>query len=174
MEIRAENLEVLIVAILVLWLGQVLTRRIHFLDRYNIPLAVTGGIICSLVVALVASVWDVKIVFDLQLRDLFLLFFFSTIGLKAKFNTLVEGGKTLAAFKPTLYCEIDRNFCAWNNIDVSEIFTLLAGHGYRAYLPYDDNFLYNVPGFDSEAVKAEFFFIHRDRAPSYRKIIAGA
>ncbi|RTZ72360.1 MAG: sodium/glutamate symporter [Gammaproteobacteria bacterium] len=96
MEIKFENLEVLIVAILVLWLGQVLTRRIGFLEKYNIPLAVTGGIICSLLVALLAGVWDVKIVFDLQLRDLFLLFFFSTIGLGAKFNTLVEGGKTLA------------------------------------------------------------------------------
>jgi len=96
MEIELRNLEVIIVAILVLWLGQVLTRRIAFLDRYNIPLAVTGGIICSLLVAVLAGVWDVKIVFDLQLRDLFLLFFFSTIGLGAKFSTLVEGGKTLA------------------------------------------------------------------------------
>ena len=96
MEIKLQNLEVVIVAILVLWLGQVLTRRIGFLDRYNIPLAVTGGIICSLLVAVLAGAWDIKIVFDLQLRDLFLLFFFSTIGLGAKFSTLVEGGKTLA------------------------------------------------------------------------------
>lgn len=96
MEIELKNLEVLIVAILVLWLGQVLTRRFAFLERYNIPLAVTGGILCSLLVALLAGVWDLKVVFDLQLRDLFLLFFFSTIGLGAKFNTLIEGGKTLA------------------------------------------------------------------------------
>ena len=96
MEIHLENLEVLIVAILVLWVGQVLTRRIRVLDRYNIPLAVTGGILCSLLVALLAGAGNVKVVFDLQLRDLFLLFFFSTIGLGAKFSTLVEGGKTLA------------------------------------------------------------------------------
>ncbi len=96
MEVRLENLEVLIVAILVLWLGRVLTRRIAFLERYNIPLAVTGGILCSLLVALLAGVWDLKVTFDLRLRDLFLLFFFSTIGLGAKFNTLVEGGRTLA------------------------------------------------------------------------------
>jgi len=96
MEIRLENLEVLIVAILVLWLGGMLTRRFHFLNHYNIPLAVTGGILCSLLVALLAGFWDIRVVFDLQLRDLFLLFFFSTIGLGAKFSTLVEGGRTLA------------------------------------------------------------------------------
>ena len=96
MEIRVENLDVVIVAVLVLFLGQLLTRNIPFLYRYNIPAAVTGGIICSLLVAVLEGVWDIRIIFDLQLRDLFLLFFFSTIGLGAKLKTLVQGGKMLA------------------------------------------------------------------------------
>ena len=95
MDIKIENLEVLIVAILVLFLGQLLTKKINFLDKYNIPAAVTGGIICSVLVALLEGGWDIRITFDLQLRDLFLLFFFSTIGLGAKMNTLAAGGKTL-------------------------------------------------------------------------------
>jgi ESS family glutamate:Na+ symporter len=95
MTIMIENLDVLIVAILVLYLGRLLTRKIQFLDIYNIPPAVTGGIICSLLVALLQGVWDIHIVFDLHLRDLFLLFFFSTIGLGAKFKVLAAGGKTL-------------------------------------------------------------------------------
>ena len=96
MEIRVENLDVVIIAVLVLFLGQLLTRNIPFLYRYNIPAAVTGGIICSLLVAVLEGVWDIRIIFDLQLRDLFLLFFFSTIGLGAKLKTLVQGGKMLA------------------------------------------------------------------------------
>ena len=95
MDIKIENLEVLIVAIVVLFLGQLLTKKILFLDKYNIPAAVTGGIICSVLVALLEGGWDIRITFDLQLRDLFLLFFFSTIGLGAKMNTLAAGGKTL-------------------------------------------------------------------------------
>ncbi len=95
MEINLENLDVLIVAILVLYLGRLVTRKVRFLEHYNIPHAVTGGIICSLVVALLQGGWDIRIRFDLQLRDLFLLFFFSTIGLNAKLSTLAEGGKTL-------------------------------------------------------------------------------
>ncbi len=96
MEIKVKNLEVLIVAILVLFLGKLLTRKLPILERCNIPTAVTGGIICSLLVALLTAVWDICVTFDLQLRDLFLLFSFSTIGLGAKMNTLRQGGKTLA------------------------------------------------------------------------------
>jgi ESS family glutamate:Na+ symporter len=95
MEVNLENLDVLIVAILVLYLGRLVTRKVRFLEYYNIPHAVTGGIICSLLVALLQGGWDIRIRFDLQLRDLFLLFFFSTIGLNAKLSTLAEGGKTL-------------------------------------------------------------------------------
>ncbi len=96
MEIQLHGLEVVIVAVLVLWVGMALSRRVPPLRRYNIPLAVTGGILCSLLVALLAGLWQVKITFDMGLRDLFLLFFFSTIGLGAKFRTLAEGGRMLA------------------------------------------------------------------------------
>jgi len=37
MTIMIENLDVLIVAILVLYLGELLTRKIQFLHSYNIP-----------------------------------------------------------------------------------------------------------------------------------------
>lgn len=96
MEFKVENLDIVIVAVLVLALGRLLNQKIAFLEHYNIPFAVTGGIVCSLVVALLQAAWDIRISFDLQLRDLFLLFFFSTIGLGAKLSTLAEGGKALA------------------------------------------------------------------------------
>ncbi|WP_419622643.1 sodium/glutamate symporter, partial [Thiolapillus sp.] len=94
-EVSIDNLNIIIVAVLVLALGRLVNRKVAFLDRYNIPYAVTGGILCSLVVLLLAAVWSIKVHFDLQLRDLFLLFFFSTIGLGAKLNTLAQGGKML-------------------------------------------------------------------------------
>ncbi len=92
MNIHLEHLEVIIVATLVLFLGRFVSQKIHSLEHYNVPNAVTGGIICSLAVALLQTLWDIKISFDLQLRDLLLLFFFSTIGLNAKLSTLGQGG----------------------------------------------------------------------------------
>ena len=86
----------LAMAIVALWLGYQINRRIGFLNRYNIPPAVTGGLPISALVALseVVSGWQIR--FDLELRDLLLIAFFSTIGLSAKLRQMLEGGKALA------------------------------------------------------------------------------
>lgn len=85
-----------IVAIVVLYVGRALGSRIPFLKAYNIPEAVSGGLVCSLLVAGLYFFTNRQISFDLALRDVLLLAFFSTIGLSAKFATLAAGGKSLA------------------------------------------------------------------------------
>lgn len=96
MQLTVGGLDVLATAILVIFVGRFLTTHIRVLERYHIPPAVTGGMLCSIVTALVNVIWNVEITFDLALRDLLLLFFFSTIGLTAKMRLLAEGGKTIA------------------------------------------------------------------------------
>ncbi|MGI9471415.1 MAG: sodium/glutamate symporter [Rubripirellula sp.] len=86
----------LIVAILVLGVGAKLNKRLTFLSNYNIPAAVTGGLICSSLVAICEIFFDLKIRFDMAQRDTLLLVFFSTIGLSAKLSRLREGGRALA------------------------------------------------------------------------------
>lgn len=95
-ELEFGGADVLIIAILVLALGHAITQRVAFLRSYSIPLAVTGGLICSLAVFAIEQAGGPKVTFDLQLRDLLLLIFFSTIGMSAKFNRLKSGGKPLA------------------------------------------------------------------------------
>ncbi len=87
---------VLMLSILVLYLGFYLNRKIRFLSEFYIPPAVTGGLICSIVVAVIYGAADLEIAFDMQIRDVLLLVFFSTIGLTAKLRTLAAGGKALA------------------------------------------------------------------------------
>lgn len=89
-------LDGLMLSIVVLYIGMYLNRRIRFLSENYIPPAVTGGLICSTVVAVIYSAVDLEIRFDLQIRDLLLLVFFSTIGLSAKLRTLAVGGRALA------------------------------------------------------------------------------
>lgn len=86
----------LALAILALWLGYFINQRIDFLHRNNIPPAVTGGLPISALVAIaeLTSGWEIR--FDLQLRDLLLIAFFSTIGLSAKLRQMLEGGRMLA------------------------------------------------------------------------------
>ncbi|MDH3664454.1 MAG: sodium/glutamate symporter [Alphaproteobacteria bacterium] len=83
-------------SILVLYLGMYLNRKIRFLRENFIPPAVTGGLICSAIVAVIYATADLQINFDLQIRNVLLLVFFSTIGLSAKLRTLAAGGKALA------------------------------------------------------------------------------
>jgi len=91
-----QPIHVLMLSILVLYLGFYLNRRIRFLSDYYIPPAVTGGLICSLVVAAIYGAADLEIDFDMRIRDVLLLVFFSTTGLTAKLRTLAAGGKALA------------------------------------------------------------------------------
>jgi ESS family glutamate:Na+ symporter len=73
-----------------------LNRKIRILGENFIPPAVSGGLVCSAIVWGVYANADVQINFDMQIRDLLLLVFFSTVGLSAKLRTLAAGGKALA------------------------------------------------------------------------------
>ena len=95
-QIHVSPIDGLMLSILVLFLGLYLTRKIAFLREFYIPPAVSGGLICSIGVAVVYLAADREISFDLQIRDALLLVFFSTIGLSAKLNTLAAGGRALA------------------------------------------------------------------------------
>jgi ESS family glutamate:Na+ symporter len=92
---NVEPIHVLMVSVLVLYTGCFLNQRIRLLRENYIPPAVTGGLICSAIIAVIYSFADVEITFDLQIRDVLLLVFFSTIGLSAKLRTLAAGGRAL-------------------------------------------------------------------------------
>lgn len=85
----------IVIAILVLYMGKLLNKRIEFLRKYNIPEPVTGGILASLISAVIYVVFDFELQYTLDARDGLLIAFFTTIGLSAKFETLKKGGASL-------------------------------------------------------------------------------
>ena len=94
-EISVDRIEMLAISIVVLFVGVFLNRKIRFLADNFIPAAVTGGLLFSVLVLIGRDVLDVSLDFDMQLRDLLLLVFFSTVGLSVRFETLKTGGRTL-------------------------------------------------------------------------------
>ncbi|WP_137916887.1 sodium/glutamate symporter [Hydrogenophaga sp. 2FB] len=82
-------------AILLLFIGKGLTQRYGWLQRYNIPEAVVGGMFCALVVCGLHVAFDLRIVFELGARDMLLLYFFAAIGLNTEVRTLREGGRPM-------------------------------------------------------------------------------
>ena len=95
MEFALDERQTLIAAILVLFFGKYLTRKVSFLRDFNIPQPVTGGVLASLVVGAIFFLFETTISFDLDMRDILLITFFTTIGLSSRVSTLVKGGRKL-------------------------------------------------------------------------------
>lgn len=82
-------------AIVLLFLGRGVVRRVELLRRFSIPEPVIGGFLCAALVAICYFFFDLKVTFDLEVRDWLLLYFFAAIGLHADIRTLISGGRPL-------------------------------------------------------------------------------
>src|SRR5208337_2580666 len=81
------------ISIVVFFVGAGLNRWIAPLRRWNIPEAVTGGLLAALVTLAAYEVFGLAITFDLDARDMLLLYFFTGIGLNARLGDLIKGGR---------------------------------------------------------------------------------
>ncbi len=81
--------------IIVLFVGKRLNEVVGFLREFSIPEPVTGGLLFSILFGLVYAITDVAVEFDLQARDILLVYFFTTIGINASLKDLLAGGKPL-------------------------------------------------------------------------------
>ncbi|GAA4871909.1 sodium/glutamate symporter [Ferrimonas pelagia] len=87
--------ETVLAAVVVLLIGRLLNSQIGVLRRYNIPQPVTGGIAASLLSLLAHQLWGFDVQFDMSLRDVLLLAFFTSVGLSARLDMLTKGGRPL-------------------------------------------------------------------------------
>jgi len=93
-----DSRQTIIIAILVLFLGKFLNRKIGFLRQFNIPAPVTGGIIGSVLFGFLYSAFDLNIVFSDTYRDILLVVFFTAIGLETDIRSIIKGGRILLLF----------------------------------------------------------------------------
>ncbi len=87
----------LLLAILVLFIGKLINRKVPFFRDYDIPEPVTGGLFVSIIFGLL-HMQDIELVFDTNLRNSLLLAFFTSVGLSARLGTLIQGGRALIVF----------------------------------------------------------------------------
>lgn len=88
----------LMAACLVLLAGRLLTTRIGFLGRYSIPDPVVGGLLFSIGVFVLTRYMGIDVSMETDIRSIFLLIFFSCIGLTADLRLLKRGGPRLIVF----------------------------------------------------------------------------
>lgn len=98
MEITLNGYYTLILATLVLLLGRFLVKRVEFLEDFNIPEPVAGGLVAAIVVYILNIVWGYSFNFHQGLQTATMLMFFASIGLSADFSRLKAGGTPLLIF----------------------------------------------------------------------------
>ena len=81
--------------IIVLFAGKRLNDAFGVLREFSIPEPVTGGLLFSVLIAVVYIASGVEVEFDLGARDVLLVYFFTTIGINASLRDLLKGGKPL-------------------------------------------------------------------------------
>ena len=93
--LQLDGLLSITLGIVVLFAGKRLNDAVGFLKNYSIPEPVTGGLLFTVLFALLYAFAGVEIEFELQARDILLIYFFTTIGINASFKDLLSGGKPL-------------------------------------------------------------------------------
>lgn len=95
MTLSLDIYQTLAVAVVALWVGNILKRRIRLLSQFCIPSPVIGGLLFALV-SLVGymSGWIVCS-FDDTMKQVCMVFFFTSVGFQANFKTIRQGGRPL-------------------------------------------------------------------------------
>lgn len=98
MSITLDMYQTIAVAVVVLILGAFLKRKISFLEKFCIPAPVIGGLIFAIFTLICYSTGILEIDFDDTLKEVCMVFFFTSVGFQANLKVLKSGGKPLLIF----------------------------------------------------------------------------
>ena len=98
MKIQLDMYQTLAVAVLVLLLGNYLKKKIYFLQKFCIPAPVIGGLIFAIMTCICYVTGIAEFSFDDTLREVCMVFFFTSVGFQANLKVLKSGGKPLIVF----------------------------------------------------------------------------
>ncbi|WP_299015489.1 sodium/glutamate symporter [uncultured Photobacterium sp.] len=105
--IQINELESMLIAIVVLFLGYFINSKVKVLRKYNIPEPIVGGLIVAVIITLLHQ-QGIDITFKLSIKNTLMQMFFATVGLAASFKLLAKGGSRVFLFLgvATLYIVI--------------------------------------------------------------------
>ena len=98
MHLELNMYQTLAIAVLVLILGKFLKKKINFLEKFCIPAPVVGGLIFAIMTCVLYGLGIAELSFDDTLREVCMVFFFTSVGFQANLKVLKSGGKSLIIF----------------------------------------------------------------------------
>ena len=90
--------QTLAVAVIALLLGAVIRRKVSFLERFCIPAPVVGGLLFAILTCILYVAGIMEVTFTDTLREVCMVFFFTSVGFQANLKILKSGGKSLLLF----------------------------------------------------------------------------
>jgi ESS family glutamate:Na+ symporter len=108
MQLEISIIETFIIALLILFTGYFLNSKVMFLRNNNIPEPVVGGIVFSILSAILYLYFEISFQFDMAFKTPLMTIFFTTVGLGASFALLIKGGPKVLLFLgvATLYLTV--------------------------------------------------------------------
>lgn len=98
MKIQLDMYQTLAAAVLVLLLGSYLRKKINILEKFCIPVPVIGGLLFAIFTCVCYTTGIIEFSFDDTLREVCMVFFFTSVGFQANLKVLKSGGKSLLVF----------------------------------------------------------------------------
>lgn len=98
MIIHLDMYQTLAIAVVVLMLGQFLKMKINFLEKFCVPAPVVGGLIFAIFTCVCYVTGIAEFDFDDTLREVCMVFSFTSVGFQANLKVLKKGGKSLIVF----------------------------------------------------------------------------
>lgn len=98
MNVQLDMYQTLAIAVVVLILGQFLKSKFNFLDKFCIPAPVVGGLLFAIFTCICYGTGIAEFSFDDTLREVCMVFFFTSVGFQANLKILKSGGKSLIVF----------------------------------------------------------------------------
>jgi len=96
--IEINQITTVFLAVALFALGGFLINKIGFLKRFCIPAPVVGGLLFAALATILKTTGTLEISLDTSLQSLFMITFFTTIGLGASFKLVRLGGKLLIIY----------------------------------------------------------------------------
>ncbi|WP_027626840.1 sodium/glutamate symporter [Clostridium lundense] len=96
--LKVDMIATLTLALLLLFLGNYLRKKVNFFERFCIPAPVIGGLLFSILALVLKQSNVITITMDTTFQSPFMIAFFTTIGLGASFGLVKKGGKPLVIY----------------------------------------------------------------------------
>ena len=113
MMITLDMYQTMAVAVVALLLGKFLKNKIYIFNKFCIPSPVIGGLIFAILTCICYNVGIAEFEFNDVLKEVCMVFFFTSVGFQANLKVLKQGGKSLIVFLVLVFVLIlSQNFLA--------------------------------------------------------------